>query len=150
MSFSEASLSGKAANGLGDNVTSSFGWHWPQAEAGGGRGAISISVYQRKRGWHWAVQLSKDRVRCWGGRGRKRQGGGERKGTWETKMECVCLCARERKKARRGETVISWHGGSEMWQAERKRCSISAVRVSRNQRQTLETAGSTIDDGLPR
>lgn len=31
------------------------------------------------------------------------------------------------------ETVISWHAGSEMWQ--RKRCSITSVRVPRNQRQ---------------
>lgn len=81
-------LSGEGGKCTRDGVTSSFGWHWPQTEEGEGHRAISISVYQWKRGWHWTIQLSKDieRDAAEGGREGASEQAGEGRGCKE--REC--------------------------------------------------------------
>lgn len=69
------------------------------------------------------------------GDGKQQEGKGQKKRDCGRQRRSVCVCL-TKGNGGRVETVISCHGGSEMWQAERKRCSISAVRFSRNQRET--------------
>lgn len=80
-----------------EGATSTFQWHWPLAEAGGGCCAISVSVYQWKRGWHWTAWLSEEmggkkdvENRGWGSVGKKKGN------TWDTDGS-ICFCTRERR-----------------------------------------------------
>lgn len=74
----------------------------------------------------------------------------EREGRQRGRQRCVRLCVRGNKRLGRGGDKLMRRGEVRCDKQERKRCSISAVRASRNHRQPSETTGRAPDAELPR